>query len=96
VPFALYGTLLSLILASMVQFMRSHALFYAGVLQIHRELEEASALSGARAVTTFTRHRRAAGGAGPWSRVAVHLPHGLQSSLDSASAGWTELSSGRG
>src|SRR5258708_31878959 len=56
VPFALYGTLLSIILASMVQFMPFGMRYsYAGVLQIHRELEEASALSGARAVTTFYR-----------------------------------------
>jgi iron(III) transport system permease protein len=56
VPFALYGTLLSIILASMVQFMPFGMRYsYAGVLQIHRELEEASALSGARAVTTFMR-----------------------------------------
>jgi len=56
VPFALYGTLLSIILASVVQFMPFGMRYsYAGVLQIHRELEEASALSGARAVTTFLR-----------------------------------------
>lgn len=56
VPFALYGTLLSIIIASMVQFMPFGMRYsYAGVLQIHRELEEASALSGARAVTTFLR-----------------------------------------
>jgi iron(III) transport system permease protein len=56
VPFALYGTLLSIILASMVQFMPFGMRYsYAGILQIHRELEEASALSGARAVTTFIR-----------------------------------------
>lgn len=56
VPFALYGTLLSIIIASMVQFMPFGMRYsYAGVLQIHRELEEASALSGAKAVTTFLR-----------------------------------------
>jgi len=56
VPLALYGTLLSIIIASMVQFMPFGMRYsYAGVLQIHRELEEASALSGARAVTTFYR-----------------------------------------
>ena len=49
VPFALYGTLLSIIIASMVQFMPFGMRYsYAGVLQIHRELEDASALSGAR------------------------------------------------
>ena len=56
VPLALYGTLLSIIMASMVQFMPFGMRYsYAGVLQIHRELEEASALSGAGAVTTFLR-----------------------------------------
>jgi iron(III) transport system permease protein len=56
VPLALYGTLLSLILASVVQFMPFGMRYsYAGVLQIHRELEEASAMSGASAATTFLR-----------------------------------------
>ena len=56
VPLALYGTLLSIVLASMVQFMPFGMRYsYAGVLQIHRELEEASALSGARGLTTFFR-----------------------------------------
>jgi iron(III) transport system permease protein len=56
VPLALYGTLVSIIIASMVQFMPFGMRYsYAGVLQIHRELEEASALSGARTATTFLR-----------------------------------------
>ncbi len=56
VPLALYGTLLSIILASVVQFMPFGMRYsYAGVLQIHRELEEVSAVSGARTVTTFFR-----------------------------------------
>jgi iron(III) transport system permease protein len=56
VPFGLYGTLTSIVIASMVQFMPFGMRYsYAGVLQIHRELEEASALSGARAPTTFVR-----------------------------------------
>ncbi len=56
VPLALYGTLLSIILASVVQLMPFGMRYsYAGVLQIHRELEEASAVSGARAATTFFR-----------------------------------------
>jgi len=55
-PLALYGTLLSIIIASMVQFMPFGMRYtYAGVLQIHRELEEASALSGARSLVTFAR-----------------------------------------
>jgi iron(III) transport system permease protein len=55
-PLALYGTLLSIIIASMVQFMPFGMRYtYAGVLQVHRELEEASALSGARSLVTFMR-----------------------------------------
>jgi iron(III) transport system permease protein len=55
-PLALYGTLLSIIIASMVQFMPFGMRYaYAGALQIHRELEDASALSGARGLVTFTR-----------------------------------------
>jgi len=55
-PLALYGTLLSVIIASMVQFMPFGMRYtYAGVLQVHRELEEASALSGARGIVTFLR-----------------------------------------
>src|SRR5205814_7670009 len=56
VPLALYGTLLSIVIASMVQFMPFGMRYsYAGVLQIHRELEEASVISGARAAATFFR-----------------------------------------
>lgn len=55
-PLALYGTLLSIIIASMVQFMPFGMRYsYAGALQIHRELEDASALSGARGLVTFFR-----------------------------------------
>jgi iron(III) transport system permease protein len=55
-PFAFYGSLLSVILASMVRYLPYGMRYsYAGVLQVHRELEEASALSGARQATTFLR-----------------------------------------
>jgi len=55
-PFPFYGTLASLILASSVRFLPYGMRYsYAGVLQIHKELEEASALSGARQTTTFLR-----------------------------------------
>ena len=55
-PLPLYGTLLSIIIASMVQFMPFGMRYsYAGALQIHRELEDASALSGARGAVTFIR-----------------------------------------
>jgi len=52
----IYGTLLSIIIASMVRYMPYGMRYsYAGILQIHRELEEASGLSGARQSTTFLR-----------------------------------------
>jgi len=55
-PFAFYGTLLSVILASMVRYLPYGMRYsYAGVLQIHTELEEASAVSGARQFATFVR-----------------------------------------
>ncbi|MGE5539006.1 MAG: ABC transporter permease [Gemmatimonas sp.] len=55
-PFPFYGTLASLIVASSVRFLPYGMRYsYAGVLQIHKELEEASALSGARQATTFLR-----------------------------------------
>lgn len=55
-PFALYGTLLSIIIASIVRYLPYGMRYsYAGILQIHSELEEASALSGARQSTTFLR-----------------------------------------
>ncbi|MEK9684586.1 MAG: iron ABC transporter permease [Rhodospirillaceae bacterium] len=55
-PFGLYGTLLSIILASMVRYLPYGMRYsYAGILQIHTELEEASAMSGARQSTTFIR-----------------------------------------
>ena len=55
-PFALYGTLLSIIIASAVRYLPYGMRYsYAGILQIHRELEEASGLSGANQRTTFLR-----------------------------------------
>lgn len=55
-PLGLYGTLVPIVVASMVQYLPFGMRYtYAGVLQVHRELEEASALSGARALTTFAR-----------------------------------------
>jgi iron(III) transport system permease protein len=55
-PFPFYGTLASVILASSVRFLPYGMRYsYAGVLQIHKELEEASAMSGARQGTTFFR-----------------------------------------
>ena len=55
-PFGLYGTLLSIIIASVVRYLPYGMRYsYAGILQIHDELEEASAMSGARQSTTFFR-----------------------------------------
>jgi iron(III) transport system permease protein len=55
-PIALYGTLLSLIIASTSRYLPYGMRYaYAGVLQIHKELEDASASSGARQLTTFLR-----------------------------------------
>ena len=55
-PFSIYGTLSSLVLASTVQYLPYGMRFcYAGVIQIHRELEEASEMCGAGRMTTFWR-----------------------------------------
>ena len=55
-PFALYGTLLSVVIASVVRELPYGMRYsYAGLLQIHTELEEASAVSGAGEVGTFLR-----------------------------------------
>jgi iron(III) transport system permease protein len=53
-PFGLYGTLTSVVIASLVQYMPYGMRYsYAGALQIHTELEEASVISGAGETTTF-------------------------------------------
>jgi iron(III) transport system permease protein len=55
-PIAIYGTLISVIIASTSRYLPYGMRYaYAGVLQIHRELEDASASSGARQITTFLR-----------------------------------------
>jgi iron(III) transport system permease protein len=55
-PFAFYGTLISIIVAAMVRELPYGMRYaYAGVLQMHPELEEASAASGARQHTTLWR-----------------------------------------
>jgi iron(III) transport system permease protein len=53
---AIYGTLLSLVIVSVVAYM-PYGLRYAqlGVIQIHPELEEAATLSGARQTRAFVR-----------------------------------------
>jgi iron(III) transport system permease protein len=55
-PLPLYGTLISVIIASSVRFMPYGMRYaYAGALQIHVELEEASMVSGVRMAGTFLR-----------------------------------------
>jgi iron(III) transport system permease protein len=56
VPVPLYGTLFSVIIAATVRFLPYGMRFaYAGVLQIHPDLEDASAVAGARNARTFLR-----------------------------------------
>ena len=55
-PIPLYGTLTSVILASSARYMPYGMRYaYAGVLQIHIDLEDASMSSGARSLRTFMR-----------------------------------------
>lgn len=55
-PFGLYGTVLSIVIASFVHYLPYGMRYaYTGALQINRELEEASGVAGARTWTTFVR-----------------------------------------
>ena len=55
-PLPLYGTLLSVIIASSVRFLPYGMRYaYAGALQIHTDLEEAATVSGASKAGVFTR-----------------------------------------
>ena len=55
-PIPLYGTLISIVIASAIRYLPYGMRYsYAGILQIHKELEEVSAISGARQTTTFFR-----------------------------------------
>jgi len=55
-PIPLYGTLLSVIIAASVRYLPYGMRFaYTGVLQIHRDLEDASHSAGARGWQTFVR-----------------------------------------
>ncbi len=55
-PFVFYGTLASVIFASMVRYLPYGMRYsYAGVLQIHKELEEAASVAGASSFTAFRR-----------------------------------------
>jgi iron(III) transport system permease protein len=55
VPIGVYGTVWILILAYSYRFATTTRLARAGFLQIHKEMEEASAISGARWLTTQAR-----------------------------------------
>jgi len=55
-PFPIYGALVSVVIASTVRYLPYGMRYsYAGILQIHDELEEASRVSGARQSVTFFR-----------------------------------------
>jgi iron(III) transport system permease protein len=55
-PFPFYGTLASIVVACFIRDIPYGMRYsYAGILQIHTELEEASAISGARQLGTFVR-----------------------------------------
>ena len=55
-PFAIYGAMSSLIFASTLRYMPYGMRYsYAGILQIHTDLEEAAEISGAGRRTIFTR-----------------------------------------
>jgi iron(III) transport system permease protein len=55
-PIAVYGTLSSLVVAALVQYLPYGMRFcHAGAMQIHRELEEAAEMSGAAKFVTFVR-----------------------------------------
>ena len=55
-PIAIYGTLSSLVIAAVVQYLPYGMRFcYAGALQIHRELEEAAEMSGAKRFVIYFR-----------------------------------------
>ena len=75
---SLYGTLLSVIIASAVRYLPYGMRYaYAGVLQIHRELEEASSLPG-RPGIDLPRDRGTADDPGDDQLLAVRLPAGGQ------------------
>ena len=55
-PLPLYGTLTSIVIASTIHYLPYGMRYsYAGILQIHRELEEAASMAGARQATVFLR-----------------------------------------
>lgn len=53
-PIAIYGTILSIIIGTVIRMIPYGIRYaYAGIMQVQSELEEASAMSGARSGTTF-------------------------------------------
>ncbi len=55
-PIGVYGTIWIIVWAFMINYMPYGVRYsFAGMLQVHRELEEAAAVSGARPITGFTR-----------------------------------------
>ena len=55
-PIAVYGTLSSLVIAAVVQYLPYGMRFcHAGAMQVHRELEEAAEMSGASKFATYIR-----------------------------------------
>jgi len=55
-PLPLYGTLLSIVIASAVRYLPYGMRYaYAGVLQIHTELEDAAVMAGAKPASIFIR-----------------------------------------
>mgnify|MGYP003346358528 CR=1 FL=1 len=55
-PFPFYGTLASIVFASWIRYLPYGMRYsFAGILQVHTDLEQASAVSGARQFTTFVR-----------------------------------------
>lgn len=55
-PFPFYGTLASIVFASWIRYLPYGMRYsFAGILQVHTDLEHASAVSGARQFTTFVR-----------------------------------------
>ena len=74
-PLPLYGTLLSVIIASSVRYLSYGMRYaYAGALQIHPDLEGQASVSGASGASRVPAHRAAAIGADPSQLVVAGIP----------------------
>ena len=74
-PVPLYGTLISVIIASAVRYLPYGMRYaYAGVLQIHIDLEDAATTAGAGRVITFHARRDPAHRPGAGELLAVRVP----------------------